>query len=58
MHKYKRDKYENIETYKLQSAQPVQIGWWWRLVEEGAKNCLTPDQPSGTVNQASSTSKS
>ena len=30
----------------------------WRLVEEGAKNCLTPDQPSRTVNQASCSRKS
>ena len=54
----KGGKYKNIETYKLQNAQPVQIGWGWPLVEGGAKNCLTPDQPSRTVNQASSSSKS
>ena len=58
MHNYKNEKYENIKTYKLQSAQPVQIGWGWPLVEGGAKNCLTPDQPSRTVNQASCSSKS
>ena len=55
----KLKKCENIATYKLQSAHNLcKLADGRRLVEEGAKNCLTPDQPSRTVNQASSSSKS
>ena len=42
MHNYKNEKYENIETYKLQSAQPVQIGWRLTVAGGGSQKLFNP----------------